>query len=49
MRDRVIVLLASTRQSRSIHPAPRATDEEFLRRAYLDLTGRIPRVSETRA
>src|SRR5262245_52035790 len=26
--------------------APRADDAEFLRRAYLDLTGRIPPVSE---
>ncbi|MEX2287078.1 MAG: DUF1549 and DUF1553 domain-containing protein [Planctomycetaceae bacterium] len=49
MRDRVNVLLAETWKSLSVKPAERATDEEFLRRAYLDLTGRIPRVSETRA
>ena len=30
-------------------PAKPATDEEFLRRAYLDLLGRIPNVQEARA
>jgi hypothetical protein len=30
-------------------PAPMADDAEFMRRVYLDLTGRIPRVSEARA
>ena len=30
-------------------PAPLATDAEFIRRVYLDVAGRIPRVSETRA
>lgn len=29
-------------QSKAIRPAPPASDEEFLRRVYLDLTGRIP-------
>src|SRR5262249_25061489 len=32
-----------------IKPARPATDEEFLRRAYLDLLGRIPNVAEARA
>src|SRR5690348_8943106 len=32
-----------------IKPARSATDEEFLRRAYLDLVGRIPTVQEARA
>lgn len=32
-----------------IQPAPLATDEEFLRRATLDLTGRIPEPAEIRA
>jgi hypothetical protein len=32
-----------------IKPARPATDEEFLRRAYLDLVGRIPTVQEARA
>jgi hypothetical protein len=31
-----------------VKPAPRADDAEFLRRVYLDLVGRIPRVSEAR-
>src|SRR6266851_1505371 len=29
-------------------PPPRAEDAEFVRRAYLDLAGRIPSVAETR-
>jgi uncharacterized protein DUF1549/uncharacterized protein DUF1553 len=29
-------------------PAPAATDEEFLRRVYLDITGRIPTVDQAR-
>jgi len=32
-----------------VEPAPRASDEEFLRRLYLDLVGRIPTVAEARA
>src|SRR5947199_10172450 len=32
-----------------VPPAKPATDEEFLRRAYLDLLGRIPNVQEARA
>lgn len=32
----------------AIEPAPDCTDEEFLRRLYLDLAGRIPSVSEVR-
>jgi hypothetical protein len=31
-----------------VMPAPEATDAEFLRRAYLDVVGRIPRVPEAR-
>ena len=31
-----------------VTPAPRAEDAEFVRRAYLDLAGRIPTVAETR-
>src|SRR5207248_10464849 len=30
----------------TVQPAKPATDEEFLRRAYLDLLGRIPNVQE---
>lgn len=33
---------------KAVTPAPRADDAEFLRRLYLDLVGRIPRVSEVR-
>ena len=32
-----------------IQPAPLADDQEFLRRAYLDLTGRIPSVEQVRS
>jgi hypothetical protein len=32
-----------------VQPAPRADDVEFLRRAYLDLTGRIPRPADVHA
>jgi hypothetical protein len=49
MRTRVDALLTTAWKDASIKPAPRATDAEFLRRAYLDLTGRIPRVSEARS
>jgi Protein of unknown function (DUF1549)/Protein of unknown function (DUF1553) len=36
-------------EAAGIKPARPATDEEFLRRAYLDLLGRIPTVPEARA
>jgi hypothetical protein len=48
MRTRVDALVAAAWKDASIRPARRATDAEFLRRAYLDLTGQIPRVSEAR-
>ena len=32
----------------TIQPAPQASDEEFVRKLYLDLAGRIPAVSEAR-
>jgi hypothetical protein len=35
-------------QKNGIEPAGQASDPEFMRRAYLDLTGRIPTVSEVR-
>ncbi len=34
---------------KKLEPAPISTDEEFLRRAYLDITGRIPTAEQTRA
>jgi len=49
MSQRVDSLLAAAWKDASVKPAPRASDAEFLRRAYLDLTGQIPRVSEARA
>jgi hypothetical protein len=42
-------LLADFWKAQGITPAEPATDVEFLRRAYLDLTGRIPMVSEVYA
>ena len=35
--------------SANIKPSPAASDEEFLRRAYLDVLGRIPNINEARA
>jgi len=48
MCKRVDSLLAAAWKDAAVKPAPRASDAEFLRRAYLDLTGQIPRVSEAR-
>ena len=41
--------LAADWASRGIKAAPVADDEEFCRRVYLDVIGRIPKVSEVRA
>ena len=41
--------LADDWAARKIAPADRAYDGEFVRRVYLDLVGRSPRVAETRA
>jgi Protein of unknown function (DUF1549)/Protein of unknown function (DUF1553) len=49
MRQQVNALLRAAWKDASVKPAPPATDAEFLRRASLDLTGRIPTVSEVRA
>ena len=48
MTRRVDALLAERSDAEGIETAPLASDAEFLRRAYLDLTGRIPRVNEAR-
>src|SRR5580704_1622265 len=48
MGKRVDTLLTEAWKDAGGKPAPRASDAEFLRRAYLDLTGQIPRVSEAR-
>jgi len=42
-------LLESSWKKAGVNPAKPATDEEYLRRAYLDLLGRIPDVQEARA
>jgi hypothetical protein len=42
-------LLAASWKSQGIEPAAKTTDAEFVRRAYLDLIGRIPSVAETLA
>ena len=42
-------LLESSWKKAAVNPARPATDEEYLRRAYLDLLGRIPTVQEARA
>ena len=39
-------MLATYWESQGVHRAEAASDEEFMRRVYLDLAGRIPMVSE---
>jgi hypothetical protein len=41
--------LAADWRSRGVTPAPAADDGEYVRRVYLDLAGRIPKVAEARA
>ncbi len=48
LTHRIDELLANHWASLGVDPAPAASDAEFLRRIYLDLTGRIPTVSEAR-
>lgn len=46
LASRIDQRLEARFQSDGIKPAPRADDAEFLRRASLDITGRIPRPAE---
>ena len=46
LASRVDNELAAHWQKNGIHPVEPASDSEFMRRVYLDLTGRIPTVSE---
>jgi hypothetical protein len=45
---RIDQLIAARWTAAGVKPAPEADDAEFLRRVYLDLAGRIPRVLEAR-
>src|SRR5690348_5232865 len=49
MIGRIDELVAARIKAAESEPAEQSSDEEFLRRIYLDLTGAIPRVSEARA
>lgn len=46
LADTIDRLVAAQWKERGIKPAAPADDDEFLRRVYLDVVGRIPRVSE---
>jgi len=46
LAHRIDQLIDAGYKARKIQPVPLADDAEFLRRVYLDLTGRIPAVSE---
>src|SRR4051812_7602134 len=48
LADRIDQLIAERWKKEKITPAPLATDDEFFRRASLDLCGRIPPGSEVR-
>jgi hypothetical protein len=47
--DYIDVMLRQAWEEAGVTPSPTCTDAEFLRRAYLDILGRIPNVQEARA
>jgi Protein of unknown function (DUF1549)/Protein of unknown function (DUF1553) len=47
--DYIDPMLKASWEQNSIKPSKRSSDEEFLRRAYLDVLGRIPNVREANA
>ena len=49
LAGRVDALLAATWAEKGVTPVGPADDHEYLRRVYLDLAGRIPTVTESRA
>jgi hypothetical protein len=49
LADRIDQALTERWDATKVRPAPRADDSEFVRRVYLDLSGRIPSVAEARA
>lgn len=49
LADRIDQLIAAEWKANQVTPAADAEDTEFLRRVTLDISGRIPRVSETLA
>src|SRR5262245_45389966 len=49
MVARIDALVEAKIKAAGMQPGAQSSDEEFLRRVYLDLTGAIPRVSEARA
>jgi hypothetical protein len=47
--ERIDRVIEAHLASKKIKPNPNLTDEQFVRRAYLDITGRIPKLTEARA
>src|SRR5262249_13334666 len=49
LASRIDALVAAHWAAAKVDPAPAADDAEFLRRVYLDVSGKIPPVAEARA
>ena len=49
LAEKIDRLIAKKWAEAKAQPAPRTDDAEFMRRAYLDLAGRVPTVAESRA